>query len=77
VDLQHVKQVISFGGGEDDTGYQAHTHLGAIEVHSPVCGIRSQRQVLILSLVSKEISQDLGDKGIDNRARYLSTPEAR
>jgi hypothetical protein len=35
-------------------------HLGAIEVHPPVCGVRSRRQVLVLSPVSKEISQDLG-----------------
>jgi hypothetical protein len=60
MDLQDVHQLVSLGRGKDDVGSQALVHLGAIEVHAPICGVRSRRQVLVLSQVSEEIRQDLG-----------------
>jgi hypothetical protein len=39
VDLQHVVQLVSLGGGEDNAGSQAPAHLGPIEVHPPVGGV--------------------------------------
>jgi hypothetical protein len=56
VDLKHIHQLVSLRRSEDDTGSQAPVHLGAIEVHSSVGGVRSRWQVLVLSPVSKEVS---------------------
>jgi hypothetical protein len=42
-----------------DTGSQAPEHLGAIEVHAPVGGVWSRRQVLVLSPIGEEVCYDL------------------
>ena len=63
MDLQCIFELVAFGRGEDDTGSQAGAHLGAVEVHPPMGGVRRWRQVLGLGPVNEEVSQCLGLDG--------------
>ena len=56
MDLQHIFEFVTFGRGEGDAGSQAGAHLGAVEVHPPMGGVRRWRQVLGLGPVDEEVS---------------------
>ena len=59
MDLQCIFELVAFGRGEDDASSQVGAHLGAVEVHPPMGGVRHWRQVLGLGPVDEEVGQCL------------------
>src|SRR4051812_40623603 len=63
VDLEGVLELITFRGVEDKAGTQTGPHLGAVEVHAPVCGVGWRWHELGLGPVDEEIGHRLGLDG--------------
>ena len=59
MDLQCIFEFVAFGGSEDNAGSQAGAHLGAVEMHPPMSGVRRWWQVLGLVPVDEEVGQCL------------------
>ena len=58
-DLQGVFKLVSFGGGEDDSGTRTLVGFGPVEVESPPLLVLSWVRQLRLFLVDEEVGEFL------------------